>query len=140
MGLPVTPSRLGVGELSVEPSELVSAVDAVTFTCGGTYCVFRLLLLLRGISSSSSDHSPSASPNGLGRLGSMSGDTVLADGGSSSWTTSAEGQVNLRERRVEKRTSVVEPRSVSNPTVELKSVGAYLGIGLSCRHIYYSLF
>jgi hypothetical protein len=125
MGLPVTPSRLGVGELSVEPSELVSAVDAVTFTCGGTYCVFRLLLLLRGISSSSSDHSPSASPNGLGREGSMSGDTVLAECGSCSWTTSAEGQVSLRERRVEKRTSVMEPQSANDPSCGVWRLSAH---------------
>jgi hypothetical protein len=105
MGLPFTPRRLG--EFSDDASELVSVDVAVIFTCGGMYWVFRLLLL--GMSCSSSDHSPSASPKAIGRGCSISGETVLVDD-ASSCTSSAEGHVSLRERSVELRTSVVQAR------------------------------
>jgi hypothetical protein len=88
-----------LGKLSAELSDDICAAVVVTWTWGGTYCVLRRL---RGISSSSSDHSASASPNRFGR--SMAGDTVLADG-ISSWTTSADGHVSLSERKVESRMS-----------------------------------
>jgi hypothetical protein len=103
----------------VDPPELDSVSVAVTFTCGGMYCVFRLLL---GMSSSSSDHSPSASPNGFGfACAPMTGEAVpvLTDE-TSSCTTSAEGQVNFSERRVESRTSVATAQSARHVSMTVR--------------------
>jgi len=100
---PCRAARLGLGSAELDSSEDVSA-DAVILMWGGMYCVFLLFL---GINTSSSDHSPSASPNGLIPLRSMTGASGVNVDAYGRWRSmpSADGQVSLSERRVELRTS-----------------------------------